>query len=199
MTAISQVWEQMGSFGQVSITALTRRHGYLRGHGMGATGPHPDRAGARIWFCTRDNQVIERKVRSLFVRRPDTPEQPDYSIILFDADLPAGIEPLRVADMVKLIPKYFAAARNRKPIFMPLQRGFVSAGVPGWTVPFGPGDSGAPLLLPLPDELVFLSGVTTSGPSAGMQADMDLLSREAGLDPRKYQMQWLNLDKYPNP
>ena len=82
---------------------------------------------------------------------------------------------------------------------MPLQGGFVSAGVPGWTVPFGPGDSGAPEMLPLPDELIFLSGITTSGPSPGMQADMDKLSREAGLDPAQYQMQWLHLDAYPNP
>jgi hypothetical protein len=31
-----------------------------------------------------------------------------------------------------------------------------------------------------------------------MQADMDMLSRKAGLDPSKYQMQWVNLDSYPN-
>jgi hypothetical protein len=47
--------------------------------------------------------------------------------------------------------------------------------------------------------LVFLEGTTTSPPSAEMQADMDMLSRMAGLDPSKYQMQWLNLDSYPTP
>jgi hypothetical protein len=53
-------------------------------------------------------------------------------------------------------------------------------------------------MLPLPDELVFYGGITTSPPSAQMQADMDMLSRKAGLDPRKYQMQWVNLDAYPD-
>jgi hypothetical protein len=54
-------------------------------------------------------------------------------------------------------------------------------------------------MLPLPGELIFLEGITTSPPSAEMQADMDMLSRKAGLDPSKYQMRWVNLDGYPNP
>jgi len=37
-----------------------------------------------------------------------------------------------------------------------------------------------------------------ASPSAEMQADMDMLSRRAGLDPRRYQMQWVNLDAYPD-
>ena len=53
-------------------------------------------------------------------------------------------------------------------------------------------------MLPLPDELVFFGDLTTSPPSAAMQADMDMLSRKAGLDPRRYQMQWVNLDEYPD-
>jgi hypothetical protein len=32
-----------------------------------------------------------------------------------------------------------------------------------------------------------------------MQADMDALSRSAGLDPAKYQMQWVDLSSYPTP
>ena len=81
----------------------------------------------------------------------------------------------------------------------PLQGGVVSAGIPGWTIPERGGDSGSPIMLPLPGELVFFMGQTTSPPSPGMQADMDMLSRKAGLDPAAYQMQWLDLDKYPNP
>jgi hypothetical protein len=54
-------------------------------------------------------------------------------------------------------------------------------------------------MLPLHGELVFYQGLTTSGPNSAMQADMDMLSRKAGLDPSKYQMQWVNLDGYPNP
>ena len=54
---------------------------------------------------------------------------------------------------------------------------------------FKAGDSGSPNLLPLLGELVFWSGRSTSGASPQMQADMDELSRQAGLDPAKYQMQ----------
>jgi hypothetical protein len=198
MTGISQVWEDMGAFGQVSITALTPRHGYLRGHSMGPSGLAPTRVGRRVWFCTRDNQVIERRVQLLLVRGRDVPDQGDYSIILFDADLPPGIEPLRVVDAAKLRRKYNFGEYNHHPVFMTLQGGSVSARIPGWNVEFGGGDSGAPLMVPLPGELVFFQGISTSPPSAKMQADMDMLSRRAGLDPRRYQMKWVDLDAYPD-
>jgi hypothetical protein len=31
-----------------------------------------------------------------------------------------------------------------------------------------------------------------------MQADMDMLSRQARLDPHRYLMQWVDLDGYPD-
>jgi hypothetical protein len=198
MTAICQVIEGMGSFGQGAMTALTRRHGYVRGHGMGPSGLDPTRVGRRVWFCTRDNQLVERKIKLLLVRAREQGGTNDYSIILFDADLPPGIEPMRVVDPQKLRRKYFITDFSHRPVFMALQEGFVSTGIVGWTVPFRGGDSGNPVMLPLPDELVFYGGITTSPPSAQMQADMDMLSRKAGLDPRKYQMQWVNLDAYPD-
>ena len=110
MTAISQICEGMGAFGQGSITALTPRHGYVRGHSMGPSGLDPTRVGRRVWFCTRDNQVIERKIQLMVIRGPDVPGKGDYSIMLFDADLPAGIEPMRVVDPVKLRRKYLSLA-----------------------------------------------------------------------------------------
>jgi hypothetical protein len=106
---------------------------------------------------------------------------------------------MRVADHVKVWRKYLFGDSIHKPVFMALQEGRVSANVPGWIVPIRGGDSGNPIMLPLPDELVFFGGLTTSPPGAQMQADMDLLSRKAGLDPRKYQMQWVDLDAYPDP
>jgi hypothetical protein len=199
MTAICQVWQDQSVLGQLPITALTRRHGYLRGHGMGSSGFNPSKRGCPVWFCTLDNQVIERKVQLLFVRGLDVRGQPDYSIMLFDADLPPAIEPMRVADSLKLGAKYFPGGGGQRPIFATRQEGFVSAGIPGWTIGGRAGDSGGPLMLPLPGELVFFGGQTTSPPTPGMQADMDMLSRKAGLDPSKYQMQWLNLDSYPTP
>src|ERR1017187_2820074 len=49
LPATSQVCEGMGSFGPGGITALRRRHGYLRGHGMGPSGLDPARVGRRVW------------------------------------------------------------------------------------------------------------------------------------------------------
>ncbi len=198
MTGFSQVFEGMGAFGQGIITALTRRHGYVRGHGMGPSGLDPTRVGRRAWFCTRDNRLIERKMQLILVRFMDEGHVRDYSLILFDADLPAEIEPLRVVDPVKVRRKYLFPPMEGKPVLMVLQAGYVSAMIGGWDIPVSGGDSGNPRLLPLPGELVFLEGITTFPPSAEMQADMDLLSRKAGLDPRQYQMQWVNLDAYPD-
>jgi hypothetical protein len=198
MTAICQVIEGMGSFGQGAMTALTRRHGYVRGHDMGPTGLDPTRVGRRVWFCTRDNQLVERKIKLLYIRARDPGSTNDYSIILFDADLPPAIEPMRVTDSAKVWRKYLFGDFNHKPVFMALQEGRISANVPGWTVPFRGGDSGNPIMLPLPDELVFYGGLSTSPPGPQMQADMDFLSRKAGLNPRKYQMQWVDLDAYPD-
>ncbi len=197
MTAISQVCEGEGAFGQGGVIALTRRHGYVRGHSMGPSGFNPALVGHRVWYCTRDNQVIQRRIQLALIRAPGS-TQGDYTIYLLDADLPPGIEPLRVADGAQVWRKYEFGDLSHKPIFMVLQGGFISAGVPGWTLPFRGGDSGNPIMLPLPGELVFIGGITTSAPSAAMQADMDLLSRKAGLDPRQYQMQWVNLDAYPD-
>ena len=198
MTAISQVIEGMGAFGQGAITLLTRRHGYVRGHGMGPSGMDLTRIGHRVWFCTRDNKLVERRIKLLLIRSPEKGGTNDYSIILFDADLPPSIEPMRVADSAKVWRKYIFGDLTHKPIFMALQEGRVTASIPGWTVRYRGGDSGNPVMLPLPNELIFYDGLTTSPPSAQMQADMDMLSRKAHLDPRKYQMQWLNLDSYPD-
>jgi len=198
MTAISQVCQGMGAFGQGAITALTPRHGYVRGHGMGTSGVHPERAGQRVWFCTRDNQVIERKVQLLVVRFLDASHPGDYSIMLFDADLPPAIEPMRVVDPVQVRRKYLFLPMEHKPVFMALQGGIVTAGVGGWDIGVSGGDSGNPRMLPLHGELLFLEGVSTSPPSAEMQADMDRLSRQAGLDPRRYQLQWVSLAGYPD-
>ena len=83
-------------------------------------------------------------------------------------------------------------------VFKSEQLGHVSAEVPGFTYnTWKGGDSGSPDLLPLPGELVFFGGRSTSPPSAAMQADMDELSRQEGLRPKAYQLQWVDLSKYP--
>ena len=125
----------------------------------------------------------------------------DYTILLFTQDLPPGIEPLRVADTKVVLSKYpYPPSPARWVTFLTEQTGNVSANCAPFVVnTWKGGDSGSPNLLPLPGELVFYAGRSTSGPSPQMQSDMDALSRSAGLDPAKYQMQWVDLSSYPTP
>ena len=75
----------------------------------------------------------------------------------------------------------------------------MSAEIPGFTVPtWMAGDSGSPVMLPLPGELVFVGGRSTTGPTTQMQADMDELCRQQQLDPKRYQMRWADLSRFPD-
>ena len=196
LTALSPGWESEGSPGQVAVTALTRRHGYARGHSMGLDGFNTNRTGMRIWFLTTDNEVVEVKELLEIVRTMPTAHR-DYSIILFDRDLPNSITPIRVVGLTNMTARYNIFADGPCPLFMTEQGGHVSAQVSGLTVPtWQGGDSGAPNMLPLPGELVFYSGRSTSGPSPEMQADIDALSRKAGLSPRRYRLQWVDLSRF---
>jgi hypothetical protein len=193
MTALSPCWESEGNPGQVPITALTRRHGYTRGHDMGPDGFNTNRTGMRVWFLTTNNQAVEVKAR-LEVTRTFPKAHRDYTIVLFDRDLPASIQPIRVVGFTNQPPLFELVRDAPCPFFQTEQTGHVSAQVPGFTVNIlKGGDSGSPNMLPLPGELVFSSGRSSSGPSSEMQADMDELCRREGLDPQRYQMQWAEL------
>jgi hypothetical protein len=104
LTALSPCWEGEGSSGQVPITALTRRHGYTRGHVMGTEGFRADFAGRKVWFVTTNNVVIEATVARGVVRTHTGGG--DYTLLLFQKDLPPGIEPIRVVAITNLFAKY---------------------------------------------------------------------------------------------
>ncbi len=194
-TALSQCWTSQGARGQVPITAFTRRHGYTRGHSMGNAGFANQFKGQRVYFCTTNNEVVEAVVQDALVQ---IGKGQDYCLLLFSKDLPAGIEPMRVADLQKLYEKYPPGQPGGWIQFQTEQTGNVSANQPPFiTNTWKGGDSGSPNLLPLPGELVFFSGRSTSGASKQMQADMDELSRHAGLDPANYQLHWLDLSSFP--
>jgi len=193
LTALSPCWETEGSSGQAPVTALTRRHGYMRGHSVGPDGFRTNFTGRKIWFVTTNDQVIQVTAAREVVRTSGR----DYTIILFTHDLPASIEPLRVAASTNVIANYPSPPGAPWPIFKTEQTGHVSADIPDFTVDtWKGGDSGSPNMLPLPGELVFLSGRSTSGPSPEMQADMDELCRRDGIDLKRYQMHWVDLDSY---
>jgi hypothetical protein len=199
LTALSPCWSSEGSPGQVPVTALTRRHGYARGHGMGPDGFDKHFAGHRVWFLTTDNVLVSRKVLRHVVRTLDGPTQQDYTILLFDQDLPPSIQPMRVASIKDVFAKVPADGYAPWPILMTEQSGHVSADAPGFKLDVVKGgDSGSPNLLPMPGELIFFSGRTTASPSPQMQKDMDELCRAEKLDPENYQLQWVDLSGYPS-
>jgi hypothetical protein len=194
-TALSPCWEMEGGSGQVPITALTRRHGYTRGHGMGPNGFRQVYAGKKVWFLSADDNLVEVKISREVVR---TQNGEDYTIVLFNRDLPDSIEPLRVVNTTNLYTRFFSTPSAPYPAFKTEQDGNVIAELPGFIYgSYKGGDSGSPNLLPMPGELVFISGRSTSTPTPAMQADMDELCRLERLQPGKYQMQWFNISQYP--
>ncbi len=198
LTALSPCWEQEGSSGQVPITALTRRHGYTRGHGMGPDGFRTQYAGKKVWFLAADDTLVEARIAREVVRTVPSGKG-DYTIVLFKRDLPTSIQPLRVISTNDFFSKYKDRPGAPLLMFCTEQWGNISVGLPGLTAPIiKGGDSGSPNLLPLPGELIFEGGRATASPSPGMQADMDELCRLEGLDPKRYQMQWVDVSKYPS-
>jgi len=194
--------------GQIPVTALTKRHGYTRGHGFGFD--NPPYYGAfdfygtfgfypPVWFCTANNELVTSHVAYSYTRNYGPY---DYTVLIFTRDLPPGITPMQVgapspAVTVQLAASQYAVADVAGSVW--------AAGLPcgfapfQYTTPPFPvlGESGAPVMLPADDGvLVFLYGVgAASGPSAQMQADMDTLclmmtNRNQHLDPKDYQMTW---------
>jgi hypothetical protein len=201
LTAICPCWQGEGPPGWIPITALTRRHGYLLGHGMQKDGVSGEFAGKKVWFLTTNDQIVERTIVRQLSRLRQVSNR-DYTIVIFDSDLPKTIEPMRVArpqDVLGPLPsKYLRCSGTPFVLFKMEQKGNVSAEVPGFTVDtMKGGDSGSPNMLPLPGELVFRDGRTTSPPSSEMQMDMDQLCRLQGLDPARYQLQYVDLTAYP--
>ncbi|HEX5222724.1 MAG TPA: hypothetical protein VFZ59_24425 [Verrucomicrobiae bacterium] len=202
VTALSPCWWGEGAPGQVPLTLLTRRHAYTRGHGIGPEGFHTHIAGYKAWFLTRDNVVVEAVVKRNVTRVSATNGvYRDYTIVLFDKDLPLTIDSMAVIFPAELQSKYrFPSGSNwPNPIFQTEQGGSVSAGIAPFVVStWKGGDSGSPNMLPLPGELVFFSGRSTTGPTREMQEDMDELCRLERLDPKKYQLRRPDLSKYPS-
>ncbi len=192
-TALSPCWETEGSPGQVPITALTRRHGYTRGHGMGPSGFGERFAGKAVWFITANDGLIKVRVAREVVRTQPVDHR-DYTILLFDRDLPDSIQPMLVADDKALQTAYPYVPGGPRPLFKTEQSGYVSTDQAGLSVnTFKGGDSGSPDMLPLEDKLLFLGGRSSSSPSPEMQADMDELCKRQKLNPRRYQMRWVEI------
>lgn len=194
-TALSPCWEGEGESGQAPITALTRRHGYTRGHGMGAEGFRRSLAGKKVWFLAQDNKLVQVRVLRELVRSRDGR---DYTLLLFDEDLPGSVKPLRVVDRQQLWATYTNVANAPIAMVFMEQHGHAATSLPEMTYSvYKGGDSGSANLLMLPGELIFVAGRSTSAPDTLMQADMDELCRLEKLNPAPYQMSWLDLSAFP--
>jgi hypothetical protein len=197
-SALSPCWEVEGSSGQVPVTALTRRHGYTRGHGLGPDGFRVNFAGKKVWFVATNDTLVMVKVLREVVRTHAGGAGRDYSILLFDRDLPSSIQSLRVAAMTNVLTRYLLCQAAPYPVFKSEQGGNVSADIQGFYLnTWKGGDSGSPDMLPMPGELVFVGGRSTAGPSREMQADMDALCDQQKLDKKRYQLQWVDLSSFP--
>lgn len=195
VTALSPCWEKEGASGQVPITLLTPRHGYTRGHGMGPEGFRTAFNGDKVWFVTQQNEVLEVRVTGAIVHYGGGR---DYTLLMFNKDLPPSIDPLRVMSQAD-VNAYYPWPPNAAPVLLRTeQEGNVSADIPGFSFPtMKGGDSGSPNMIPIGDELVFVGGRTTSAPSREMQLDIDDLCARAKVDTSKYQLQWFDLSGWP--
>jgi len=201
-----------GNPGQVRITLLTRRHGYVRGHSMGEVPGVvlTNRAGLKCWFLTTNNTLVEAEVAADLIRFPwngsgNLPrETNDWGLLLFKKDLPLSIPSLPVISQADFLAYYPSSQSN---IMFYVEQGghcgaqsnpgiggiFPQFSVNGWKG----GDSGSPNFLPMPDHtLVLAGGRGTSFASSEMQADIDKLTRWAGLRTNDYQLRWVSPTNY---
>ena len=198
-TGISQCNEFEGTLGQIPVTLLTRRHGYTRGHGMGENGLHTSLAGKRVWFCTADNSVVQMTVAAELVRDEYVAGSfYDYTILVFTEDVPETISFVSVVSPADMEIYYWNTPDLPYLFLATEQQGHCAADVPPFVYPIlKGGDSGSPDLIPSPDnKLIMFSGRGTSGFSPQMQADIDALSIQEGLNPQQYQLRWFDLSPW---
>jgi hypothetical protein len=204
-TAISQCNEFEGPPGQDPVTLLTRRHGYMRGHGV--TDVHGviltnGLTGRRVWFCSSNNTVIQMTIAASLTHVDwINGTYYDYTVVSFTEDAPASITPISVISDTDYATYYYDSPDIPFLTLGTEQDGHVAT--LGTSIEpfvynlFKGGDSGSPNLIPAPDnKLIMISGRTTSGASSQMQADMDALSLQLGLNPGDYPLHWYDFSAW---
>jgi hypothetical protein len=203
-TAICQCNEFEGAPGQVPVTLVTRRHGFLRGHGLGPVGLQTNGlAGKRVWFCTASNTPVQMTIAADFVRLGLDPSGAyyDYGLVVFTQDVPDSITPISVISTVDFQTYYYYTPEIPFLTLGTEQTGRCATGgdpIPPFVFPlFKGGDSGSPNILPSPDnKLIMYSGRGVSGFSPQVQADIDTLSLWLGLNTNNYQLHWYDLSPW---
>jgi len=199
-TGISQCNEFEGAPGQVAVTLLSRRHGYVRGHSMGENGIRTNFfPGKRVWFCAADSTVVQMTVAAAYVRLGYMLDNAyDYSILIFTEDVPESITPVSVMSPQDM-EIYYSNTPDLPFLFLGSEQGgHCAANIAPFLYPLWKGgDSGSPDMIPSPDnKLIMYLGRGTSGITSQTQADMDALSLFEGLNPANYQLKWYDLSPW---
>lgn len=208
-SAISPANELGGS--QVPGTALTRRHVYIRGHGHSAGGlpnmvsTNLGFIGKKYWFIGTNNIAVSATIADNRVCDPSNGE--DWTILFLSSDLPAEVEPMRcIMDGTWTVTNAATPGNiwNKLPplppwpIFGTCQHNQLSGSDWGYSIfdnhdIHQGGDSGSPNMLLLTNEVVFLSGRTTSGITSLMLSNLNAMTLSAGLSTNSYQPQFVDL------
>jgi hypothetical protein len=203
LTALCQCHTGQGYRGQVPMIAITRRHLYSRGHGMGVefstNVPVLFNYRTKLYFCTADNKVIEAVSTNKLVYYGGGY---DFSIIALTADLPPDIVPVRCINPAVFGPSPCAFPDKMfspEPMISTRQNGRLDCGWrSGHNEPIRGGDSGSPGFLWIGNELFFSFAISGSGPVVPkVQEGVDKLTRLLGLPTSKYQIQYLDVSRYP--
>jgi hypothetical protein len=203
-TAICQCSEFEDSPGQLPVTLLTRRHGFMRGHGQSAVGLQTNGlAGKRLWFCTASNTPVQMTIAAQFVRLGALSNGPfyDYGLVIFTQDVPESITPISVISVADFQTYYYNTPDIPYLTLGTEQNGHCATGgglIPPFIYPLlKGGDSGSPDMLPSPDnKLIMFSGRGISGFSPQVQADIDTLSLWLGLNTNNYRIRWYDLSPW---
>jgi nitrogen fixation protein len=200
-TAISQCNEFEGLPGQAPVTLVTPRHGYMRGHGMGAVGFQTNNlAGKRVWFCTSSNTVVQMTVAASLIRLGSSSGRYyDHGLVVFTRDVPDSITPISVMSVKDFETYYYDTPDIPFLTLGTEQNGHCATGgdeIPPFIYPLWKGgDSGSPNMILSPDnKLVMFSGRSlVGGFGPQVQADIDTLSLYLGLNTNRYQLRWYDL------
>ena len=195
----------------VPATLVTRRHVYLRGHGM-ASMYFINRAQKldlpAYYFIGTNNAVHRAVITNALVTQTSL----DYTIGILSEDVPQSVETMRFVTNTFTPNGYISSSIAKWPMVRFCQHRRASGyqyfpdgakpyvgpnPFPGWNHEYHVGgDSGSPYGIVLDNEFLMSLGATTTGWSQHMQETVDILTLAAGLNTNDYQLKVRGLGKY---
>lgn len=192
-----------------TYTAITPRHAYTAAHiypGWVATNASGLISNV-LRFVGTDGTTNTATVTGARGRYSDngSPSE-DYTLVVFSADLPASVEPLRVAwrtNVEAKLPWYYSSGvDNPRAWLETCQHGRVGSQMmtlfDDHQMHIG-GDSGNPALIIVSNYLVNFGGTSGTLLSTQFLADLNALTTQAGLATNSYQPTIDSLSQFPNP